>query len=117
MFTERNGRLRCHPSSGYKTLSDADILFLRHHRADIRNALRDAGPHVQAATPTPSESVAPTVVPAPEPARCKWCNRAPCIGAEHPAFFALHPNERQKHADEQATKEMMARIGKPSPWD
>ena len=107
----RNGRLELRPARAYKELTDAELLTLRHHRQEIKAV-------VKAGTPFDVVRVAPTTAlsaPAPEP--CKWCNRAPCIGVEHPAFYALHPIEGQKHADERLTKEMMARVGKPHTWD
>ncbi|HUQ71163.1 MAG TPA: hypothetical protein VM165_16670 [Planctomycetaceae bacterium] len=51
-FTVRNGRLRCHPDRAYGTLADDEIIFLRHHRADIRTLINNghiphnAGPSV-----------------------------------------------------------------------
>lgn len=127
-FTERNGRLRCHPERAYKTLSDEEIIFLRHHRAEIRDALR-AGPSLGGSgmgppnTPPESEGVlAPTPAPAPI---CRYCMRA-CVGREHPAFAVLHGRDEQEQwrmGAEQSEKdyrewELRQRYGLPSPtWE
>jgi hypothetical protein len=107
----RNGRLAYRPPSGFKQLTDDEVIFLRHHRAEIREALL-AGPPVQVAT---SEGVAPTVAPAPEP-RCPYCGR-PCCGPEHPAFAVMHANDPEEitRRDKAATAVMlkMVRFGSP----
>lgn len=109
--TLRNGRLVLHPARAYKELTDAELLTLRHHRASIKDIVR-AGPPVLVEALTTSVGVAPTLAPAPKP--CRWCGRAPCIGVEHPAFYALHPIEAQQQADAEATAVMMARLrGRP----
>ena len=97
-----NGRIRHFPASAYKQLTDDEVITLRHHRAEIRDALR-AGPPVQAAPPTTSEGVAPT--PAPPPPPCRWCHQAPCIGRAHHAFDVLHlndPAEIKRRAEDEA---------------
>jgi hypothetical protein len=55
----------------------------------------------------------PLVTKGPEP--CKFCYESPCIGRQHPAFFDLHPNERQQQADTDATAVMMRQIGRGLP--
>lgn len=111
-----NGRLRILPSSAYKSLTDAEVLTLRHHRAAIKALVNDGvsfdvrtAPAAERATQAPA---------APEPEPCKWCNRAPCIGAEHSAFYALHPIERQRRDDERLNAEFKACVGRPHRmWD
>jgi hypothetical protein len=95
----RGSRLAYHPKNAYGELSNDERATLKQHKAAIVAVVRGryagtAGPHVQAATLTPSEGVAPTVAPAH--VLCKWCNRAPCIGVEHEAFGELHPDAPQK---------------------
>ena len=107
-FTERNGRLRCHPARAYSTLTDAEILYLRHNRNEIREALR-AGLPVQVETPTSAEGVEPTLEPAPQPERCRWCNHTPCIGVADEHFETLHPEHPETVARQRAraTTEML----------
>ena len=47
--------------------------------------------------------------PTPEPP-CKRCNRAPCIGEEHPAYFALHPEAAQERERERARERALDEI-------
>jgi hypothetical protein len=105
------GRLRHFPASAYKLLTDDELIFLRHHRDDIKAALR-AGVSVTAAPTTP-ERASPTAAAAPE--QCRWCRRAPCIGSDHPEFVTLHPHEAHNHVDELATQEMLGQLGKALP--
>ena len=99
----RNGRLWLTPRNAYKRLTDDEIVVLRHCRNAIK-ALVSTGVALDVAqvqvTP-PIEADAPT----PEP--CRWCYAAPCIGDQHPAFLALHPDEAQRRADAALTKEML----------
>jgi hypothetical protein len=104
-----NGRLRILPSSAYKTLTDDELITLRHHRAAIKAAINAgvsfdvvrAAPIVEKPTPVPESP-------------CKWCNRAPCIGDQHPAFATLHaldPIQQQRRnteASEDAIDQLMA---------
>lgn len=68
------------------------------------------------ASPEPEASPKPDSNPEASEAACRWCNRAPCIGAQHPAFYDLHPMERQQRDDEEATAEMRRQMGKPLSW-
>lgn len=105
-FTERNGRLRCHPERAYKTLSDDDIIFLRHHRAEIRDALHaGVSLDVHAAAGQLREVCLPAPTAAPAPEKCRYCGQAPCIGRAHHAFDVLHwnePAEIKRRAEDEA---------------
>lgn len=109
--TIRNGRLWLHPASAHRALTDAEVLTLRHHRAAIKDAIK-AGVSFDVVRAAPT--VERVTTPTPEPP-CKWCNRAPCIGDQHPAFYALHPEAAQKREDERLNKEFRLVFGM-DPW-
>ena len=111
-----NGRIRHFPASAYRQLTDDEILVLRHHRAEIKAAI-SAGIRLEVRHAPAAQEPAPAVeraAPKPEPS-CKWCNRAPCIGDQHPAFYTLHPEAEQKRADERLNKEFRLVFGM-DPW-
>lgn len=122
-----NGRIRHFPASAYKQFTDAEIIFLRRHRAEIRDALEAsgaAGLPVQVAPLLLAERCAPTFEPAPK--HCPFCMRSPCVGRENPAFGTFHasdPFEFWRRRAEQREKdawefEMRRRYGLLSPtWE
>lgn len=117
----RGRRIGYHPKSAYGGLTDQERATLKAHKTAIVTALRDRYNGLargEQVAPPPMPDAVPPVVPEPEPPQetCPGCNRAPCIGIEHPAFYALHPIEAQKRADAHATKVMLARVGRPHPW-
>ncbi len=113
----RNGRLWLRPSTAYRSLTDEEIIVLRHHREEIKTLVKDgaaplaraAEPHAKACPATESAKPAPT---------CPYCGQAPCIGRQHELFFALHPEAEQQRADEYATKVLkkMTARGAPDPF-
>lgn len=110
-------QLVMHPKSSFGAMSAEERATLKQHKAAIITLVREryagtAGPVQVAALPTSEVSA-----PASKPEPCAYCYQSPCVGVAHAAFYALHPIEAQKHADELATKTMMARVGKPHPWD
>ena len=102
--TVRNNRLWLHPASAHRALGDDEVLTLRHHRQAIKDAIKN-GVSLDVVRAAPS---AEKPTPAPEPP-CKWCNRAPCIGEQHAAYYALHPEAAQQREDERLTAEMLGR--------
>jgi len=94
-------RLEMVPGNAYKALSDDELLTLRHHKAAIVAIVNERYDGIASGI-TPSDTrgveISLTVVKenrAPvEAARCKWCNRSPCIGPEHADFALLHPHHR-----------------------
>ena len=110
--TLHRNRIRLHPASAYRALTDAEILTLRHHRAAIKELVRAGIPlDVVRTTPTAEKAT-------PEPAPpCPYCYASPCVGQDHPAFFDLHPVEAQQRADQRLSAEMRSRVRKPHPWD
>ena len=116
--TVRNNRLWLHPASAHAALSDDEVLTLRHCRQEIK-AIVKAGLAVRIADkpaqPASLEGADLTPVPAPQP--CPYCGLAPCVGADHSAYSALHhaDPEEVKKRDERATKEMMQQFGKALP--
>lgn len=104
--TVRNNRLWLHPASAHRALSDDEVLTLRHHRQAIKDAIKN-GVSLDVVRAAPAVERA---IPEPEPP-CKWCNRAPCIGDQHPAYFALHPEAAQAHEDARRNKEFRLYFG------
>jgi hypothetical protein len=103
--TLKNGRPCFWPASAYKSLTDEEVLTLRHHRAAIK-AVINAG----ASFAAPAVAI---VVPEPEPP-CPYCKRTPCFGPEHPAYAATHwgdPIEVKKR-DDYATRVMHRMVGR-----
>ncbi len=91
----RNGRLHLIPASAYRTLTDEEVLTLRHYRDAIKERIREGG-----APPVAVTLPAATPAAAAQPAQCAWCYQAPCIGPEHPHFYTLHPlADRQREED------------------
>ena len=92
-----NGRIRHFPASAYRSLTDAEIITLRHHRAEIKAAINagvsfdvvPAAPAVERGTPEPAPG-APAPTPAPP---CAYCHQSPCVGPAHHAFDVLHWND------------------------
>jgi hypothetical protein len=118
-FTERNGRLRCHPASGYKLLTDDELIFLRHHRPDIKAALKAGGSRSEPPISVAPAAETPVSTPTPAP-KCDYCYQSPCVGADHPMFDALHAADPVvvKRRDDRATQEMwlMWAVGDISEW-
>jgi hypothetical protein len=111
----RGTRLAYHPKTAYSELSNEERATLKRHKAAIVAVLRER--YAGMAAP-PIEARSSPVALAPEPVPCKWCNRAPCIGEAHEAYFVLHPLAAQKRADEFATEQMRACVGRPYRlWD
>lgn len=115
--TLRNNRLWLHPASAHRALSDDEVLVLRHHRHAIKDAIK-AGISLDVKWNPPAIVRAAPIVekppPAPEPP-CPGCGRSPCIGDDHPAFFALHPEAAQAREDARVHKEFRLYFGM-DPW-
>ena len=112
--TVRNNRLWLHPASAHRQLSDDEVLTLRHHRQAIKDVVRE-GKTYATTIHEPAPATAPRVEkPTPDPA-CRWCNRSPCIGDQHQAFYALHPEAAQKREAERVNKEFRLAFGM-DPW-
>jgi hypothetical protein len=101
-----NGRIRHWPASAYKSLTDAEILVLRHHRQAIKDAIL-TGVVPDVALPfevIDRRRVKPESAETPaEP--CAYCGQTPCCGPEHFAYATLHandPGEIKKREDEHA---------------
>lgn len=117
-----NGRIRHFPASAYKSLTDDEVLTLRHHRAAIK-ALINAGVTFDVVrAPANVEKATPALKPEPV---CPFCMGG-CVGPEHHAYATLHaldPEFIKKRDIEQREKdknewEMRRRFGLPSPtWD
>lgn len=93
----KSGRLRMSPEA-FKTLTDSELLTLRHHREEIKAAVAAGTALTARPAPTPQ---------APDLA-CPFCYRAPCIGRTHPAFPTLHsldPHEQQRLDAEQQSRD------------
>ena len=106
----RKNRLCLHPASAYKTLTDSEVLTMRHARDAIKAAIV-AGVSVDV-VPAPTRT--PPAAPRVEP--CPHCHCAPCIGSEHHAFALLHyhdPAEVDRRRKD-ATAEMYATLGRSS---
>lgn len=109
-FAVRNNRLWLLPPKAYKTLSDDERAFIRHHRAELKDLVYD-GALYETTTPESAPAPEPESAPAPEPEPprvpapvpiCIYCRR-PCIGSEHPAYPTLHhtdPREVQRRSEE-----------------
>ena len=96
------------PASGYKTLTDDELIFLRHNRDAIKARLLDGDLPDVARPNTPPD-------PPPDPP-CPFCHRSPCIGPENRYYAALHyldPKEIERRQIEK-TFEMFERFGMPS---
>jgi len=104
--TVRGNKLVAHPASSYKDLTDAELIVLRHHRAEIKARLQ-AGITLEVRSAPVSTPPTPTPPPATP---CRWCGCTPCIGETHRRFYDLHPIERQRRDDELATATMKAAI-------
>lgn len=63
--------------------------------------------------PTPTPDLASFVAPAEPvtPTPCHYCNRSPCLGVEHPAFYALHPEAAQARDDARVNQEFRLAFG------
>ena len=78
-----NGRLRILPSSAYKSLTDDELIVLRHHRAAIK-AVINAGVSFDVVRAAPT--VEP-VTPAPDPVCAYGCGSlARCAELKQHAF-------------------------------
>ena len=116
------GRLRLTPARAYRELSDEEVLFLRHHREAIKRVV-GGGPLTEervSSIPFQEESSgrarsAPGM-PSAEPP-CSYCNRSPCIGESHPAFYALHPKAAQARDVARLNKEFRLQFGLPADDD
>lgn len=114
--TIRNNRLCLHPARAYKELTDAEVLTLRHHRAEIKDVV-NAGTQFDVVRPAPSAEPPHTApAPRPETPRCTYCSQSPAACAtlltDRPdVFYALHPEAREARAGERRTREMHAYFG------
>jgi hypothetical protein len=88
--TVRNNRLWLHPASAHRSLTDDEVLTLRHHRSEIKALVREG--RTYATTTVEPTAAAPVQPPAP----CDFCYQSPCIGREHPAFATLHALDPQE---------------------
>jgi hypothetical protein len=88
-------RLEWQPGSAYKDMSDDEHRTYRHHKADIIAVINERY-NGMARGDIPTVEPAPTATPPPAPVHCRWCNSAPCIGEQHPAFLDLHPRHQPK---------------------
>lgn len=131
--TLRNNRIDIHPYIAFSQLSDEELLFLRHNREAIKAAVR-AGFTPSAVSESnenrrsASNAAAPDPKPAPQTARsealpnspassptvdtkCPYCDRSPCIGVDHPAFYTLHPEAAQARENARLNEEFWLAMG------
>ena len=108
-----NGRLRILPSSAYKSLTDEELITLRHHRAAIK-AVINAGVSFDVVRAAP---IVAKPTPAPEPL-CEWCHKSPtecnAMRDERPDVFdVIHGPSPEVTAkrDAIATKTMFKTMG------
>jgi len=102
------------PKSAYAELESHERVALKKHRARIVELLQQ---RPAAAAPPPSPPQRETPKPAPsEP--CRYCYQTPCIGPDHEFYRTLHANDpvEARRRDEEATREMLATLGRPHPW-
>jgi len=109
--TVRGNKLVLHPAVAYKDLTDAELLTLRHHRAEIKAVIASGQPIVPRVSAPPVSNVVSNNIEdtSPTPTPCRWCGRT-CVGEKHPYFYDLHPVERQQRDDASATATMMNSI-------
>jgi hypothetical protein len=88
----RNGRLAWEPTRAYGEMTDEEVITLRHHRDEIKDAIAaGAWPDLGPSFPV-TDRRRVTAEPTP-PKACPSCGRTPCIGPDHFAFATLHPND------------------------
>ena len=107
------GRLRHFPASAYKQLTDDEVIFLRHHRDAIKEAVRN-GMQFEVSHETAVTEPAPAQ---PEPTCAYGCGtlaRCAEIKETRPdvwaCFHSLDPSEVAAR-DETATKTMLKTMG------
>src|SRR5687768_16058975 len=81
----RNGRLALTPADAYRSLTDDEIVLLRHHRSAIKTLIASGyqcEPTIPAPIPTPE---APAIHVAPEPA----VDPDAVLRAKHPVLWRI----------------------------
>jgi hypothetical protein len=111
----RKNRLWLQPASAYRHLTDDQLIYLRHHRDEIKAAVR--GNAVDSPVSKPDESFQPREDVAPAKPLCRYCGNRSCVGSDHPAYATFHyldPIEVKKRND-YATAVMLKQMFKTSP--
>ena len=116
----RNNRVWLLPPTSYKTLSDEDLLFLRHHRNEIKVVVSYgefvgepvvpvAAAKTQRAPATKIEAQS-VAAPAPAPVVCRYCGNRECVGEDHVLFRIFHLSDPLEIArqNREATDVMLA---------
>jgi hypothetical protein len=116
----RKNRLWLQPASAYRHLTDDQLIFLRHHRDAIKDAVRAGNVVASVDSPVskPDEPIEQPEQVAPSQPLCRYCGNRPCVGSDHPAYATFHwldPIEVKKR-DDYATRVMWQQLGKTSPY-
>jgi hypothetical protein len=112
-----NGRVRHFPATAYKTLTASDVVMLRTHRAEIKQAILDgfAPPVAAEFSIVDKRRIRSEAPPATPVERCPSCNQSPCIGPTHHAFDALHPHALEQRRQEDHAREFWIQLGRKNP--
>lgn len=88
----KGNRLTTWPKHAWtQLLTDADRIYIREHRVELKDLVLGGLPQTTVVWPPP----APPAPPPGSPPRavCPYCYRSPCIGESHWAFSLLHEND------------------------
>ena len=96
------------PKRAYGEMSADERQTLKHHKLAIIAVVLDG----KYATGTVEPPAAAPVEPL---APCRWCGRHPCIGDQHEAYFALHPEAAAKRETERLNREFRL-VFRMDPW-
>lgn len=93
----------CH---AWPALTPEEQAYIRADRQRLKAHLASGSGSI------PIESLASVRTPVPE--ACRYCDQAPCIGSDHPAYPALHymDPEEVRRRDRHATAVMMRMVSR-----